>query len=154
MRNQEELNHIWAGILGGGFGNDPLTIAPQRVVTEPGLEIMTIPSSDGTRRDIYQRRQGEDWEQVENVGAILWAVIKSALENPAYKWRTIEGVSAEIGLPESIVSANVNSHVEQVVKSSIPSKDGSDLFTTRKHYREKSSIIERVQNAVMNRVQK
>jgi len=154
MRTQEELNQIWNGILEGKYGSAPRDIAPRRVPAEEGRDIMSIRNPAGTEVDVYERKRGGDWEVVPYVGQVLWPVVKRALENPKFKWRTVDGVVEETGLDQVIVSASIAAQTGAVIKSSIPDKHGRDLFTTRKHYHEKSSLLERLEAAITNKVQK
>ena len=89
-------------------------------------------------------------EQYENE----WTLIKNALENPKYKWRTLNGVAKETGLDPNTIKDTINLKQYTIVASAAPAPDGSELFTTRDHYREKSTIWERFENAVINRVYK
>lgn len=78
-----------------------------------------------------------------------------ALENPQYDWRTIDGISEETGLDRwtvaSIIQFLPNVNVE-VVQSSIPDKRGRPLFTTRKHYLERRSFVNRLLTAFSDRI--
>jgi predicted transcriptional regulator len=81
------------------------------------------------------------------------AILISALEDERYRWRTVEALSLELGLPESQIRRLINDLIRQgvVVTSSIPSPDGRPLFTTRHHLKRKSSIIQRLAAAFRNR---
>lgn len=74
-----------------------------------------------------------------------------ALENPKYKWRTVHGVSKESGVSVSHVQEIVDKTQGLVVQSSVPSMDGSSLYTTRRHLRQYGSTIERLLGAFKNR---
>ncbi|MCG7867002.1 MAG: hypothetical protein N0E59_10735 [Candidatus Thiodiazotropha taylori] len=82
-----------------------------------------------------------------------WLKIQKALENPKYKWRTVEGVAKETGLETVTVVSSLSNHNDLVIQSSIPSNTGADLFTTRDHYREKSTIFSRVMSSITNKVE-
>ncbi len=82
-----------------------------------------------------------------------WITIKKVLENPDYKWRTINGIVKETGLDRMTVVNNIKANEHLIVKSSIPSKDGSNLFTTREHYRILSTPWERIASAITNKVE-
>lgn len=79
--------------------------------------------------------------------------ILTALESPSYKWRTIDGLSKEVKLPKEAVLTALNelSRKGLVVRSSVPATTGEMLFTTRRHYREKASLSERVLAVLRNR---
>lgn len=81
-----------------------------------------------------------------------WQSIKQALENPNFKWRTISGVAKETGLPPITIVNSLSQHVDYVIRSSIPSTNGEDLFTTREHYQEKSTLWDRIENIITNKV--
>lgn len=152
-RTQDELNAIWSAIIDGKYNSDPMVIAPRRISAEAGTDIMSIPNADGTDADAYERKDGGTWEEIPYLNQ-SWPVVLSALENPKFKWRTLEGIVKDTGLDVSTVTANISSNAQVIIKSSIPDPKGNDLFTTREHYREKSSIFERLQSAITNKVEK
>jgi len=78
-------------------------------------------------------------------------VIYRALENPQYKWRTIDGVAKETGVAIPTIHRVINKLGEQVVKSHVPSTTGDDLFTTRRHLRQSESLISRFGAILRNR---
>ena len=78
-------------------------------------------------------------------------VIK-ALENPEYRWRTVQGVANETGLPTQTVEAVIRKNHETVVKSSIPSNKGEALYTTRSHFLKRASLGEKLLGAIKNRL--
>ncbi|HEV2656567.1 MAG TPA: toll/interleukin-1 receptor domain-containing protein, partial [Ktedonobacteraceae bacterium] len=57
-----------------------------------------------------------------------------ALENPNYKWRTIEAVSKETSIPLKEAQEIISELGAQVIKSSKPDINGRSLYTTRAHY--------------------
>ena len=81
-----------------------------------------------------------------------WNQIKAALENPKYEWRTLRGVARETSLSESELLAQFKDHEDQVIRSSIPNKDGEDLFTTRDHYRKTASVWDRLTSSIQMKV--
>jgi len=83
-----------------------------------------------------------------------WENIRRALENPQYKWRTVEGIAKETGYPTITIVGSLSANSDQVIKSTIPSTHGYGLFTTRDHYREMSTIWDRFESAITNKVQK
>lgn len=78
-------------------------------------------------------------------------VIK-ALENPKYEWRTNSGIAKDTGLDPEVVLQAISELADQVVRSSILSTDGRELFTTRSHFRKKSSFPERFLVAMRGRL--
>jgi len=152
-RTQAELNTIWDSIVAGKYGSDPMVIAPKKISAEAGTDIMSIPNASGTDVDVYERKDGSAWDEIPYVGQI-WPNVKSALESPEFKWRTLEGIVKETGLDAAMVGASLATNEDAIIKSSIPDEKGNDLFTTRGHYREKSSILDRLENAITNKVRK
>ena len=75
----------------------------------------------------------------------------NALENTKYKWRTIEGIRQETNLTHDQILNILNKFSDRIIKSSIPSPEGKDLFTTRKHFRKSASTFEKVLGALKNR---
>jgi hypothetical protein len=82
----------------------------------------------------------------DHVTAVL-----GALANPNYKWRTIGGVAKETGLDTKVVLNVLSTKADQIVKSSVQSLEGSDLYTTRDHLRMKASLGEKILGAIKNR---
>lgn len=82
-----------------------------------------------------------------------WLKIQRALENPKYKWRTIDGVANETGLDTVTIVSSLTNHSDTIIQSSIPSNTGAELYTTRDHYREKSTILSRVMSSLTNKVE-
>lgn len=80
--------------------------------------------------------------------------IIGALENPKYDWRTIEGIAEETGIDRDQVSLILQRiwSLGNVVESSVPDKKGRPLFTTRKHYYERQTVINRVLSALSDRI--
>lgn len=78
-------------------------------------------------------------------------VIKS-LENPKYQWRTISGISKETGLSQDIIIEVISQNGDLVVKSSVPSKDGQELYTTRSHFRTSTPVLKKMIGAIKNRL--
>ena len=81
-----------------------------------------------------------------------WKKLEATLENDKYKWRTISGISTELNMPEDIIMRLIEEHADQIVKSSVPSKTGADLYSTRKHYRKKSSVLSAISQSLTGRV--
>lgn len=82
-----------------------------------------------------------------------WEMIAGTLANPKYKWRTIDGIVKESGLDHKTVVNSMSAHEDLIIKSSIPSKDGKDLFTTREHYRKKRTPWQMIASSIMNKVE-
>lgn len=78
-------------------------------------------------------------------------VLKS-LENPKYKWRTIEGISKEIGESINDIWEIIDQNSDVVIESSVRSNKGLRLFTTKKHFENTSSSIEKLFGAFKGRI--
>jgi hypothetical protein len=76
-------------------------------------------------------------------------IVLTALENPNYQWRTIEGIVKETSLPLDDVEQCLRDLNDQVV--SVVSA-GRTLYTTRDHYQKKESLLNRTISAFSDRV--
>lgn len=83
----------------------------------------------------------------------LRSALIGALEKKDFKWRTIEGLAKELGLPRGTIMTELDALIDEGVamRSTVPSKNGEELFTTRKHYAEFASPVERLVAAFRNR---
>jgi hypothetical protein len=88
---------------------------------------------------------------MENPKDLSKAVINS-LENSKFKWRTIDGISAETGLPPDVVRTVINLEKENIIQSSTPTEDGKDVFTTMAHYSRNASTLSKILGAFKNRL--
>ena len=88
-------------------------------------------------------RLGFDFSQVSK--------IRVALEDPNYTWRTIEGISKETKIdPQNV--RGIIAQLDDVIKSSKLSKDGSEIFTTKAKYNKIATPIAKLKNAITNRI--
>jgi hypothetical protein len=78
--------------------------------------------------------------------------IKRALENPNYKFRTINGVSSEAHVSFEAIEKAMREHSDEIVKLFRKGGNGEVLITTRSHYKKKASVKEKVIGAVINSV--
>ena len=53
----------------------------------------------------------------------------AALSDPAYDFRTVSGLSKEVGLPEFEVRAILDRYPELIRKSAVADEEGRELFT-------------------------
>jgi predicted ArsR family transcriptional regulator len=94
--------------------------------------------------------------KLENTGRAVPAELRqrvtSALEDPKYEWRTIDGVAKELGLTEAQVRAVLDDLQEEIVRSSVPDESGRNLYTTRRHYRQTHGLGSRILNALSDKV--
>lgn len=79
-------------------------------------------------------------------------LILDALADTRYKWRTPNGVASQVGVPEHEVLQVIADNTDRIVQSSIPSTDGSPLFTTREHFHQMSSPLEKIVGAFKGRI--
>ena len=75
-----------------------------------------------------------------------------ALEDDRYEWRTVDGVSEQIGIPAAQVQEILESLKQEIVRSSIPDEAGRSLYTTRKHYRDTHGLGARFLDALSDKV--
>jgi hypothetical protein len=75
-----------------------------------------------------------------------------ALENPAFTWRTIEGVSRDTEIPPEEVSNVLENLGEsgQVIETT--RKDFGIIYTTRKHYTETEPVFNRILSVLSGRI--
>jgi ribosomal protein S25 len=78
-------------------------------------------------------------------------LVLAALENPKYKWRTVGGIAKEAGVDGDTARRVITELGGQVVRSSIPSITGEELYTTRRHYRESERFFVRLGAILRNR---
>ena len=81
-----------------------------------------------------------------------WDRIKNSLEDSRYKWRTPRGVAKETGLSIEEVKKAFNWHADNIIKSSIPSDTGEELYTTREHFRKLQSPFVKITSSLFTRV--
>lgn len=70
--------------------------------------------------------------------------IMSALENPQWNWRTVDGIGRETGIPPDEIRRFLFRSGRTVVRSVVRDRQGRDLFTSRRRYRETHSLMERL----------
>lgn len=91
--------------------------------------------------------------QSESVGSeVLYQRIKGALENPNFKFRTINGVVREARVSPEVVERVMHEHSGEIVKLFRRGENGEALYTTRSHYKKKASTTEKIIGAVINSV--
>lgn len=83
---------------------------------------------------------------------VLYQRIKQALENPNYKFRTMNGVIKEACVSSEVVERAMRQHADEIVKLYRRGSNGEALYTTREHYKKKASTTEKIIGAVINSV--
>lgn len=108
------------------------------VIGSLGAEVIRskIPSESGEALYTIASRLDEVVPTEED-----WSAVRSAMENPKYTWRTLKGIAAEKGLPESKVMELIQANGDLILQSELPSTDGEDLYTTRQHYIDQSGPV-------------
>jgi hypothetical protein len=87
----------------------------------------------------------------EEVSGDVVARVLQALGDSKFRWRTLNGVARDSDQSIETVHQVIAQVADQVVRSSVPSKDGQDLYTTRENFRASASIPERLLGALKNR---
>ena len=60
--SQTELDEILKQIDSGAYGE--VTYKYERLTTERGRDLISIPNEDSTARRLYERKDGEEWKEV------------------------------------------------------------------------------------------
>lgn len=79
------------------------------------------------------------------------AKVLTALGDPKFRWRTLSGVARDSGQDVETVTQVIAHAADQVIRSSVPSSDGKDLYTTRENFRSTAPLAERLLGALKNR---
>lgn len=87
----------------------------------------------------------------EPVSEDVVASVLGALGNPKFRWRTLAGVARDSGQDLETVTQVIAQVSDQVIRSSVPSSDGKDLYTTRENFRSTAPLTERLLGALKNR---
>ena len=128
----------------------------RKMIKEGDPDIEDLAKKKSYKRKIKQQRilsKDDDYLGAEiSCSEEVWAQIKQSLELDKYKWRTISGISRDTTLTQEQIRICLALHGSEVIKSSVPSKLGARLYTTRKHYRNKSTIWSRLESSILNRV--
>ena len=61
----------------------------------------------------------------------LFAKVMASLHNKKFSWRTVRGLAKETSIPQEVILRILQENAEHVVKSSVPSKTGEDLYIAR-----------------------
>lgn len=88
----------------------------------------------------------------DNLSPEVREAVLKALASPKFRWRTVAGVAQETGLEQEIVQRAISEVDDRVVRSSVKSADGRDLYTTRENFRESASLSEKLLGAMKNRI--
>ena len=79
--------------------------------------------------------------------------VMSALRNPNYVWRTVDGIARETGLDKRTVADVLRSTLADViVRNSATDDKGRFLFATRKRYLARRSLKNRILSVLSDQV--
>lgn len=82
----------------------------------------------------------------------VYPKVRTALENPKYKYRTVSGIAKELKIGQDVVARALRENPGDLVVLYRRGQNGEQLFTTRQHYKNNTSIIERVMGTMMSRI--
>lgn len=68
MPTQEELGTIWQHAKDGQYGKNLTVVKPEIHIDDASEQVFSIPNQDGSARDGYQRKPGNEWEPMLFVG--------------------------------------------------------------------------------------
>ena len=74
--------------------------------------------------------------------------IFESLGSDKYDWRTISGVAKELNIEQEKVRGFIKDNSDLIVQSTIPSKGGESLYTTRKHFRNTRTVASKILGAL------
>jgi len=77
--------------------------------------------------------------------------VMNSLRNKRFKWRTVNGVAREAQVDPELVRHVIKTHDAEIVQSSVPSRKGEDLFTTRHNLGTSANTISRLVGAFKGR---
>jgi predicted transcriptional regulator len=79
--------------------------------------------------------------------------VEKALENPSYDWRTVPGLTKDLGLPGETVEEEVKLLISRGIVVSTPyNENGETLYTTRKHYKTTRPLSTKLISALRNEI--
>ena len=82
----------------------------------------------------------------------IFEKVRKALENDKYKFRTLKGISKDTNIPEQKIEVIIRKNPDEIVIVLRRNQDGERLYTTRRHYKKKSTAVEKLIGALINRV--
>jgi len=93
------------------------------------------------------------WEDVDPDTKFYSHEVLAALESPRFKWRTIKGISKETGFEPSRIRSALRYLANQgiAIRSSALDPSGAELYTTRKHFKQRASFWELLGAGFRNR---
>jgi len=79
-------------------------------------------------------------------------LVRTALNNPTYFWRTAEGIAEETHLQVEAVDHYLKTLSESLIVSAVPDPGGRTRYTTLEHYRAHAGILRRVLDTLSDQV--
>ncbi|EGQ8137205.1 hypothetical protein CWW57_RS15470 [Vibrio parahaemolyticus] len=91
-------------------------------------------------------------EQIQDgIDSLSEQKIRGAFDNPKFTWRTLRGISNETGIPVEQIKVYVYKYSDDILAASTMNTKGESLYTTRKKYRNRTSLARRIVAAIKNR---
>jgi hypothetical protein len=78
--------------------------------------------------------------------------VLEALENPNYQWRTLGGLAEETGLPPDEITQILEGALADQVVTTLDMHPPRWLYTTRRHYRNKQPLWNRILTVLSDRI--
>ena len=79
--------------------------------------------------------------------------VLTALANPRYQWRTVDGIAREARLSPAQIANILNTELREVIiRSAVKDKQGRTLYTTRTRYKKTRTIGNRILSALSDQV--
>lgn len=101
---------------------------------------------------IFKRSSGSSNVTMPSVKAsdptIGWELVRKALEDPRWDFRTVESIARETGLDIASVRSLLDQHESDVRGPMLPDRDGRELFTSRHRARGWREIVHTIQRCV------
>ena len=89
--------------------------------------------------------------QADSKGDIAVRVLE-ALEDRRFRWRTVRGVAADTEMAVEVVLEILRAYPAEVVWSSKMGRNGEQLVTSRRRFREFATVGEKLIGAFKNRI--
>jgi hypothetical protein len=77
--------------------------------------------------------------------------VASAMENPKYRWRTIEGLANDTGISSDQIDHLINGELADQVLTT-RDKLGRTLYTTRRHYNRSQPLVNRLLTVLSDQI--
>lgn len=100
-----------------------------------------------------EARRETNMRELEPTSARAYDAMIAALEDHRFRWRTVNGLARQLRFSKSETTVLLDKLIEQglVIRSSIASPKGEELYTTRKKFAKTATFLERLRAAIRNR---